>query len=129
MADGHLNKCKLCTKTDVKNHRFGPYREKILAYDRKRSKTDHRKQSSAIRNKNDYQKFKKRRQANQLLRRAILKGLVKKWPVCFVHSCNKRPEGHHPDYSKPLDVVWLCPEHHRQAHALIYDYLQLNKQT
>jgi hypothetical protein len=25
-------------------------------------------------------------------------------------------QAHHPDYSKPLDVIWLCPEHHAQAH-------------
>lgn len=24
---------------------------------------------------------------------------------------------HHEDYSKPLDVMWLCPLHHKQRHA------------
>jgi len=26
-------------------------------------------------------------------------------------------ERHHPDYSKPLDIIQVCKEHHKQIHA------------
>jgi len=26
-------------------------------------------------------------------------------------------DGHHPDYEKPLDVIWLCKVHHAREHA------------
>lgn len=29
---------------------------------------------------------------------------------------DKRVEAHHSDYSKPLDVDWLCKEHHALWH-------------
>jgi hypothetical protein len=32
-------------------------------------------------------------------------------------GCNLPIEGHHEDYAKPLDVIWLCGWHHRQLHA------------
>jgi hypothetical protein len=30
--------------------------------------------------------------------------------------CGGEAEMHHPDYSRPLHVVWLCREHHRALH-------------
>ena len=36
---------------------------------------------------------------------------------CWV--CGEVAQAHHPDYDRPLDVVWLCDPHHKQAHALV----------
>ena len=30
--------------------------------------------------------------------------------------CGADAQAHHEDYSKPLEVRWLCPVHHRQRH-------------
>lgn len=32
-------------------------------------------------------------------------------------GCRGRIEAHHEDYSRPLDVVWLCLYHHRHLHG------------
>lgn len=52
--------------------------------------------------------------ARQEMTRAIMKGSLKRQP-CEV--CGKgKVEGHHPDYSKPLAVKWLCHKHHMMQH-------------
>jgi hypothetical protein len=43
-------------------------------------------------------------------------GKVVKMP-CLVCG-DQNSEGHHPDYSRPLDVVWLCNKHHVETHKL-----------
>lgn len=30
---------------------------------------------------------------------------------------NEKAQAHHPDYSKPLEVIWLCTTHHLEAHG------------
>lgn len=118
MADGHLNKCKECTKRDVALHRKDNI-EKIREYDRGRAKLPHR---VALRTENaaDYRKrFPERAKANAAVARALRDGRLKKLP-CFL--CGQTDvEGHHPDYSRPIDVVWLCTKHHRDIHLAYPD--------
>ena len=54
--------------------------------------------------------------ARELLALAVLRGDVKKLPCC-VCGTDKDIQAHHPDYSKPLDVQWLCRKHHREIHG------------
>jgi hypothetical protein len=48
------------------------------------------------------------------------RGKLKPKP-CQLRRTSKTPcrgpiEKHHPDYSKPLEVVWGCQRHHREEH-------------
>jgi hypothetical protein len=31
-------------------------------------------------------------------------------------KCGAKAEIHHPDYRRPLDVIWLCRAHHLELH-------------
>ena len=58
-----------------------------------------------------------KRKAQLLLRQAVYKGKIKKGPCEFPppHSTGFI-HGHHDDYSKPLEVRWVCALHHKQIH-------------
>lgn len=56
--------------------------------------------------------------ARQVINYLILKKVIFKKP-CEVCGKNGRIEAHHPDYSKPLEVKWLCPKHHREIHTCV----------
>jgi hypothetical protein len=55
------------------------------------------------------------RAAHHALRAALRRGDIKRGPCAVCGSL--RTDGHHPDHSKALEVVWLCRKHHRQLHA------------
>lgn len=118
MADGLLGKCKECTKSDAKSarcKRLDHYRQ----YDRDRGELPHRvvlRQQVVARY---VVEFPDRVRANNALNHAVRDGRVIPWPVCAIPECSGKPVAHHPDYSRPLDVVWLCQAHHKQAHALV----------
>lgn len=48
------------------------------------------------------------------VQRAVATGRLIKLP-CVICG-DPISQGHHPDYSRPLDVVWLCSYHHSQVH-------------
>lgn len=111
MADGHLNKCKSCAKKDVHHHRhFSDSREKILAYDRSRG---NRQKEGYLQ---EYRlKYPKKYKAHGMVNRAIRAKKLFRMP-CEVCG-NEKTDAHHDDYDMPLNVRWLCSEHHHQWHA------------
>ena len=54
-----------------------------------------------------------KKRAHDAVDRAIRRGELVRGP-CEV--CGQRAEAHHDDYSKPLQVRWLCRGHHKAAH-------------
>ena len=114
MGDGHLNKCKECTKKDTTGHRLARI-EHYRQYDRVRASQPHRLRQNREISAAWRKAHPKRRAAQITVGNALRDGKIFHQP-CFV--CGEKAEAHHPDYDHPLDVVWLCPPHHKQAHAL-----------
>lgn len=113
MSDGYLNKCKACVKSRVGKHRKENI-ESVRQYDRDRSRERDRKKFLA----ENSVRFRKlnpiKYKAHIALNNAIRDGKIKK-ENCVVCG-SKRSHGHHDDYNKPLDVIWLCAIHHSERH-------------
>lgn len=128
MGDGLLNKCKTCTKRDVRENRSKKieyYRE----FDRQRSTLPHRVSARESYAQTESGKDALRRgsvawdKRNPLKRAAICAvnnairdGLLVRQP-CEVCG-SKKSQGHHDDYGQPLEVRWLCTTHHAAWHKV-----------
>lgn len=55
-----------------------------------------------------------RANARSYLHVYVKRGKVQKLSCSICGS--ERSEAHHPDHSKPLDVIWLCRDHHLELH-------------
>ena len=113
MADGHLGKCKECTKVDTSEN-YADKREQYSKYERQREQTEKRKIWKA-----EYQKIYRKRYPEKA------KCSRKTWYNIRAGNLIKKPcevcgevkvQAHHEDYSKPLKVIWLCFKHHRELH-------------
>lgn len=131
MHDGHLNKCKECTKKDAHKHRDENI-EKIREYDRNRpnknerikkqleySKTDKGKHVRFISTKEYRIKNPSRYKANIAIGNALRDGRIFRPNNCEVCMIECRPQGHHDDYNYPLSVRWLCVRCHNDFHNTI----------
>ncbi len=127
MADGYLNKCKECTKRDVKNN-YKENKEHYKEYDKIRDQSEERKEmkrkyqqtekgkEAMKRSRDKWQGSNpKKRHAEIMVGNAIRDGKLVKQP-CEVCGRSERVHAHHCDYDKPLDVMWLCPICHRAWH-------------
>ena len=109
MKDGHLNKCKSCTKKDVHSHRENNI-ERIREYDRKRGNRQTKEYLDGY-----VAKYPNKYKAQTMVGNAIRDKKLFKEP-CEVCGTEERIHAHHDDYLKPLNVRWLCASHHRQWH-------------
>jgi len=114
MRDGHLNKCKDCAKRDVRMHRRTS--ERPREYDREGAKLPHRKAAARKVGERWAAKHPEAVKARVRLNNAVRDGKITRFP-CEV--CGEpKVHGHHRDYAKPLEVMWLCARHHHAAHGL-----------
>jgi len=110
MADGHLGKCKKCTKNDSTNHRNNNI-EKIRDYDRKRG---NRQSKGYLKEYRD--KYPNKYSAHLIVGNAIRDKKLFRKP-CEVCGSQNNIHGHHDDYLEPLNVRWLCPICHKKWHT------------
>ena len=104
MKDGYLNKCRDCARRDsaaqLEINKLNPVWVE--------------KEKERVRLKQLRLAGSKRTKIYNQVRDALNQGLIKEQP-CAV--CGEvKTEGHHEDYDKPLDLVWLCKRHHSDRH-------------
>ena len=128
IKDGHANECKGCQKKRAKawyqssqekrrnksKQYYEENREKILEYRHTDKFRAFNAKGVAKYAKNNREKVK----AQQKLNHEIIMGRIVRPIIC--EGCGRNTEkliqGHHYDYSKPLDVIWLCIECHADIH-------------
>lgn len=139
MADGRLGKCKTCAKADsiaTRNEKIEYYRN----YDRARSENPARIANDRLRNmsasraaqRRAYQQTDHGREITRKIKRAWAERNPRKRAAQILFRnrqrydkslapqpcirCGAKAHGHHENYDKPLEVIWLCPQHHKDRH-------------
>jgi hypothetical protein len=125
--------CKHCGRTNAETDFYGSintyckehWRERVKVnraekadyyreFDRQRSKTPERIQHLTNNAKKQRELYPQKYVARTAVGNALRDGRLTRQP-CEVCG-NEKSEAHHDDYSKPLDVKWLCKRHHVERH-------------
>ena len=88
--DSFYSKCKLCLNSIPRNPREAYFKKP---------------------------KIKAKNKSRHALTYAVRVGKMVRQPC--VKCGNKKTEGHHEDYSKPYDVIWLCRACHSKEHRML----------
>lgn len=122
--DGLYPQCKLCKRAYQKRYEqtlerkvcHKRYRQSPKGKARKRAYEQSEK-GTVVRNavrKRYHEKYPEKRKAHHAISTAIRAGKLPR-PDTLKCSCGKQAlEYHHPDYSKPLEVVALCVDCHKK---------------
>ena len=123
--NGGFRKCKDCIKEQCSI--WGKKNRKIITSNTRRWR-EQNPEKARLQSYNNYWKNKdkflsierkrmkaypEKRRATNAINNGIRDGKIKREKCIY---CSKTGEGHHPDYSKPLEVLWLCRSHHIRLH-------------
>ena len=111
-SDKRDTRCKCCTNKSWCGPSNGKYIYRYRPYSSMTVEQRIRKRKSlrAWELKNNHKK-----RAHWAIKDAISRGKLERKP-CEVCG-SEHSEAHHRDYSRPLDVAWLCHKHHMEEHA------------
>jgi len=134
MRDGHVNKCKECTRRYSHSYycaNKAKYRERNRAAwadpkKRERRAAGDRRYRDAKRDSGETAEaarqfrraFPERESARTAVYRAVRKGRLIRPESCSKCRSVCRLDAHHSDYSRQLEVEWLCRRCHREVHRL-----------
>lgn len=126
---GVTSRCKSCHKEKVRENRM-KNAEHYRAYDAKRYQEDprvrgrHKRYAQTEAGKVSLRKARAKwmssnqdkRAAHIILGNAVRDGRANKPEACSVCGSTSTLHGHHGDYTKPLEVEWLCADCHAKKH-------------
>jgi len=114
MADGRLNKCKECCCTEARENRAKNL-DRVAEYERDRATRPERKKVQLAYQRRYREINREKIRAQRKVAYYVRTGQMTQRP-CEVCGSTTNIHAHHDDYSRPLDVTWLCAKHHKERH-------------
>ena len=118
---GHKTTCRVCRNS--MNRKY--YSENIdsrRTYFRARNTTPERRAAWVRDDRRRRERSPDKNRARELVRAAVRAGKLERLSCEFCGE-TRGVHAHHEDYSKPLDVWWLCRVHHLERHAALKEGL------
>lgn len=117
----HYASCKQCQKDYANNRNDNKKREDLQSYLQNKKEVNKRQRKNNPfnhrRRNNEYnKKFPQKAKARLLILTAIRSGNIIKPDKCTICDRKAKLTGHHEDYNKPLEVVWICASCHNYIH-------------
>jgi hypothetical protein len=109
---GVYTKCKDCRRI-ITSEDYKKRKKEIQKQVRKYRNTIKGRRARQNENSNLRNKFPLKYKAAYLMNNAVRDGRLVRLPC---EKCGGKAQGHHPDYTKPLLVMWLCKDHHFEWH-------------
>lgn len=107
-ASGYRSLCKMCIKAYMSSPRV---REIKRVAQQKYAKSN---KGKAVETKHSKKRWEKVKALGRDKVYYMVRKNLEKQPCC--RCGDSKAEAHHHDYSKPLDVTWLCARHHAEEH-------------